>query len=44
MAMVAVGGAEDEELERIKRRELAKLLRKAGRAGGGVEGEDSHTG
>jgi predicted Fe-Mo cluster-binding NifX family protein len=36
MAMVAVGGAEDEELERIKRRELAKLLRKAGRAGGGL--------
>jgi predicted Fe-Mo cluster-binding NifX family protein len=34
-AMVAMGGAEDEELERLRREKLEKMLREAGREGGG---------
>ena len=34
-AMVAMGGAEDEELERLRRKKLEKMLREAGREGGG---------
>lgn len=34
-AMVAMGGAENEELERLKRKKLEKMLREAGREGGG---------
>jgi predicted Fe-Mo cluster-binding NifX family protein len=33
--MVAMGGAEDEELERLRREKLEKMLREAGREGGG---------
>jgi predicted Fe-Mo cluster-binding NifX family protein len=33
--MVAMGGAEDEELERLRRKKLEKMLREAGREGGG---------
>jgi len=33
--MVAMGGAEDEELERLRRKKLEKMLREAGRGGGG---------
>jgi len=33
--MVAMGGAENEELERLKRKKLEKMLREAGREGGG---------
>ena len=34
-AVVAMGGAEDEELERLRRKKLEKMLREAGREGGG---------
>ena len=34
-AMVAMGGTEDEELERLRRKKLEKMLREAGREGGG---------
>jgi predicted Fe-Mo cluster-binding NifX family protein len=33
--MVAMGGTEDEELERLRRKKLEKMLREAGREGGG---------
>jgi predicted Fe-Mo cluster-binding NifX family protein len=33
--MVAVGGAEDEELERLRREKLKKMLQEAGREGSG---------